>query len=246
MLLTALSGYIFVEKKLELAKENREKAFQVAEAGLEYYRWHLAHWPDDLQDGTGHAGPYTHTVPDPEGGNLGSYTLDISGGTFCGKTNTVDITVTGWSLADPSYKRVLFARYTRPSVAGLHALAGTRRGQPVRHQLAVHASAQTAEPCGQHLVRRVTGIDARQERLEVLQERARVPFLHCADPDRSAIVRGRFGDVGVDVLDSPMTVRLAGYFLAGSVRRRLLAFFDQAGHFRELRRDNVYPDAEPR
>ena len=61
-LISALSGYIFVEKKLELGKENREKAFQVAETGLEYYRWHLAHWPNDLQDGTGHAGPYVHTV----------------------------------------------------------------------------------------------------------------------------------------------------------------------------------------
>ena len=32
-------------------------AQQVAEAGIEYYRWHLAHAAGDFQDGTGHAGP---------------------------------------------------------------------------------------------------------------------------------------------------------------------------------------------
>ena len=116
-LISALSGYIFVEKKLELAKENREKAFQVAETGLEYYRWHLAHWPNDLRDGTGNPGPYVHTVNDPEGGSLGTYSLDINGGILCGQTNTVDITSTAYATADPKYKRVIYARYTRPSVA---------------------------------------------------------------------------------------------------------------------------------
>lgn len=117
VLLTALSGYIFVEKRVELAKENRSKAFQIAEAGLEYYRWHLAHWPNDLQDGTGQPGPYVHPVTDPEAGIVGYYSLDISGGTFCGKTNTVEITSTAWTVDDPTFKRTLFARYTRPTVA---------------------------------------------------------------------------------------------------------------------------------
>lgn len=117
VLLTALSGYIFVQKRVELAKENRSKAFQMAEAGLEYYRWHLAHWPNDLKDGTNNAGPYVHSVTDPEGGVIGYYSLAISGGVYCGKTNTVEITSTGWTTADPTYKRILFARYTKPSVA---------------------------------------------------------------------------------------------------------------------------------
>lgn len=116
-LLSALSGYIFVQKRLELAKENRSKAFHMAESGLEYYRWHLAHWPNDLQNGTGQSGPYVTEVTDPEGGVVGTYSLDISGGTYCGKTNTVEITATGWTTADPTYKRTLFARYTRPTVA---------------------------------------------------------------------------------------------------------------------------------
>ncbi len=116
-LLSALSGYIFVEKRVELAKENRAKAFEIAEAGLEYYRWHLAHWPNDVQNGTGQPGPYVHVVNDPEGGAIGRYSLDINAGTFCGKTSTVDITSTAWTEADPTFKRVLSARYTRPTVA---------------------------------------------------------------------------------------------------------------------------------
>ncbi len=116
-LISALSGYIFVEKRLALAKENREKAFQLAEAGLEYYRWHLAHWPNDLQDGTGAVGPYVHSVPDPEGGTIGTFSLDIAGAAVCGKVNSLQITSTGAAASDTRYKRVLTARYTRPSVA---------------------------------------------------------------------------------------------------------------------------------
>ncbi len=116
-LLSALSGFIFVEKRVQLAKENREKAIHIAEAGLEYYRWHLAHYPNDLEDGTGVGGPYEHDVPDPEGGELGTFSLDIGGDTYCGQVTSVLIESTGWTDADPTYKRTVTARYTRPSVA---------------------------------------------------------------------------------------------------------------------------------
>jgi hypothetical protein len=124
-LLSALAGYIFVEKKLEIAKENQQKAFQIAESGLEYYRWHLAHWPDDVQDGTNQPGPYVHTVTDPETGVVGTYSLDITAGSYCGKTNTVEITSTAWTSADPTYKRALTARYTKPTVAGYSTITNS-------------------------------------------------------------------------------------------------------------------------
>ncbi len=57
---------------------DREKGFQIAEAGVDYYRWHLAHVPDDYQDGTGAAGPYVHTYTDAVGNVLGTYTLTIT------------------------------------------------------------------------------------------------------------------------------------------------------------------------
>src|SRR5690606_34193692 len=54
-----------------------EQALNIAEAGVNYYRWHLAHDPDDYQDGTGEDGVYTHTYQDPEGGEIGNFDLEI-------------------------------------------------------------------------------------------------------------------------------------------------------------------------
>lgn len=116
-LISALAGYIFVEKRAQLSKENREKALHLAEAGLEYYRWFLAHYPDDLQNGTGAPGPYVHTVNDPEGDPFGTFSLDITGETLCNTLASVTIESTGSTFADPSAKRTLSATYTRPSVA---------------------------------------------------------------------------------------------------------------------------------
>jgi len=115
-LVVTLAGYVFEQKKLQLAEENRQKAVNVAEAGLEYYRWHLAHFPNDLEDGTGGAGPYAHTVADAEGGALGTFSLSVNGDTYCGALTDVTITSTGTSAADPTFPRTLLAKYARPSV----------------------------------------------------------------------------------------------------------------------------------
>src|SRR5690606_31136320 len=45
----------------------RERAFQIAESGIDYYRWHLAHWPTDYKDGQTDSGPYEHDVLDGNG-----------------------------------------------------------------------------------------------------------------------------------------------------------------------------------
>jgi len=116
-LISALAGFIFIEKKVQIAKEQREQALHIAEAGLEYYRWFLAHNPDDLTDGTGQPGPYEHDIADPEGGMLGTLSLQIGGDTFCGQITSVLIESTGWTAANPAYKRTLTARHMRPSVA---------------------------------------------------------------------------------------------------------------------------------
>jgi len=64
----------------------REQAFQIAEAGVNYYQWHLAQFPTDFQDGTGSAGsvgggnygPYVHNFQDKYGATIGSYSLTIT------------------------------------------------------------------------------------------------------------------------------------------------------------------------
>ncbi len=37
-----------------------EQSLNIAEAGVNYYRWHLAHDPLDFYDGTGATGTYSH------------------------------------------------------------------------------------------------------------------------------------------------------------------------------------------
>lgn len=56
----------------------RERAIQLAESGIDYYRWHLAHNKTDYQDGTGASGPYVHNVFDKDGNLVGTYSLIIT------------------------------------------------------------------------------------------------------------------------------------------------------------------------
>jgi hypothetical protein len=58
-------------------------AFEVAEAGVNYYLWHLEYNPSDYKDGgttptTAPYGPYTHNYHDAQGNLLGTYTLWIT------------------------------------------------------------------------------------------------------------------------------------------------------------------------
>lgn len=117
MLSTSLAGYVLIQKKVQFSKENREKALQVAEAGLEYYKWRLAHFPDDLTDGTGSAGPYVHEYSDPEGGTVGEYALTVSGNSYCGELSSVQISSKGYTQSNPELSRTVYAKYARPSVA---------------------------------------------------------------------------------------------------------------------------------
>ena len=51
----------------------KEQAFQIAEAGIDYYRWHLAQYPTDYQDGTATSGPYYHNFYDKNNNLIGGY-----------------------------------------------------------------------------------------------------------------------------------------------------------------------------
>jgi hypothetical protein len=59
---------------------DREKAFHIAEAGNEYYRWHLAYAQTDYHDGHSatSSGPYVHQFDDINGNLLGNFSLTIT------------------------------------------------------------------------------------------------------------------------------------------------------------------------
>lgn len=90
-----------------------EIALNVAEAGVNYYRWHLAHDPDDFTDGTGGPGPYEHEYVDPQGNAVGKYSLEIippSSG-----SSIVTIRSTGWTYQFPNITRTITTQYGIPS-----------------------------------------------------------------------------------------------------------------------------------
>ena len=115
--LGALSSFVLTENKLQSTSTSESRGLAIAEAGLEYYRWHLAHFPSDLQNGTGHAGPYSIPYDDPEGGQTGTITLGVTGNTACGQTTSIDIRSTGTPNENTGAARTVVARYARPTVA---------------------------------------------------------------------------------------------------------------------------------
>ena len=116
--LILLPFFNVIAKELSVAKTriDREEALQIAEAGVNYYQWHLAHFPTDYQDGTGHSGPYMHAYTDLDTQQtLGSYSLTIT----APPTGSTIVTIqsTGWTSDNPAVTRTVTAKYGIPSLA---------------------------------------------------------------------------------------------------------------------------------
>lgn len=92
-----------------------EQALTAAQAGAEYYRWHLAHNPADYKDGTNNPGPYVHPMSDPFGNTEATFSLMITP-PATGSSN-VTVTSSGWMNSYPSIKRVIVVKYGIPSLA---------------------------------------------------------------------------------------------------------------------------------
>src|SRR3990167_7244240 len=121
IIIGALSSFAATTIKSGRINYNREQAFQAAEAGIDYYRWHLAHAPADYQDGTGAPGPYVHELKDKNGDTVGQFSLDITAPPI-GST-IVLIKSTGSAQLDPTYLRKISSSVAKPSIAE-YAVAG--------------------------------------------------------------------------------------------------------------------------
>lgn len=97
---TSIMGWALNEKKNVTMESKKTKALQVAEAGLSYYKWHLAHDGDDYRNGEtwccvknvggtdvyyeelsecdNKCGPYTMAYDDRDGTAIGQYVLTIT------------------------------------------------------------------------------------------------------------------------------------------------------------------------
>lgn len=143
-MIAALTGWFAATLKVSRNLTDREQAFQIAEAGIEYYRWHLAHAPSDYQDGTATSGPYVHQYYDKDNNDIGSFTLTITP-PLVGSTK-VDILSTGQIAGDPQETRTIDAVYAIPSLAqyavvandDLRFGAGTEVFGPISSNYGIH------------------------------------------------------------------------------------------------------------
>lgn len=114
-LLGALTRWAVTDIKSSRSASDRELAIQIAEAGIDYYRWHLAHSPQDFQDGTGQSGPYVHDFFDKNEDVIGKFILDITPPAL--GSSLVVIKSTGSTNANPDITRTLQVKLAKPSFA---------------------------------------------------------------------------------------------------------------------------------
>ncbi len=117
VMMAGFMGFVVTQSQVQERKYQQEQAREIAEAGLNYYKWFLAHYPDDVTNGTGLPGPYVMPYNDPELGAIGEFSLSISSSTYCGDVSSIEIESTGYTYKEPSLKRTIYARYARPTVA---------------------------------------------------------------------------------------------------------------------------------
>lgn len=109
-IIIALTSWFGVTIKSVRTLTQKEQAFHIAEAGIEYYRWHLSHDPNDLQDGTGVEGPYIHDFYDKEGNLIGQFSLNIMK-----DSSVLIVESTGTTVRDPDISKTIRVRFARPS-----------------------------------------------------------------------------------------------------------------------------------
>ena len=115
IVVTALLSWASLNLKLTRQAVRREQALQIAEAGNDYYRWHLAHAKTDYKDGTSDPGPYVHDFMDKNGDVIGQFSLDITAPSL-GSTVTM-IKSTGKVTGDTTVKRSIRTMMAIPTIA---------------------------------------------------------------------------------------------------------------------------------
>lgn len=119
IILTSMLTYISSQLKFSFNRVEKENAFQVAEAGIYYYRWYLAHVTsgktaeqiEDFWENGNPIGVSTAYVDDYE--SIGEYSLEVdppsSGSTI------ITVRSTGHSYKNPVMERTVQVRFRRPS-----------------------------------------------------------------------------------------------------------------------------------
>ncbi len=125
ILLTSILTFVTSQIKNSLYTNAKEQSFQIAESGIHFYKWYLAHSTDgrttqQLQSfwnsGTalGVATPYEADYQDPSTGDIiGRYRIEVTPPT---QGSTIVIAkATAWTVKYPGSTRTIQVRFRRPS-----------------------------------------------------------------------------------------------------------------------------------
>lgn len=133
VILVSMLGYITSQLKFSGNRVEKEKAFQVAEAGIYFYHWYLAHevsgktaqeindfWQAENPLGTDD-NPFEDDFNDSEGINVGRYKIEVE--RPVPSSSMVMVKSTGWTYKMPNVKRTVQVRFRRPSWSEYAVLA---------------------------------------------------------------------------------------------------------------------------
>ncbi len=110
ILLGGIFGFILLQLKQSAHEEAWNKSLDIAEAGLEYYRWCLNNKiTGDCE--------LDKLYTDTEGSEIGSFSLQINSDINCSGEGAVTITSSGWTKGYPQVKREVQVVYAKTSVA---------------------------------------------------------------------------------------------------------------------------------
>jgi Tfp pilus assembly protein PilX len=132
IIIFAVAGLIEVNFNSVNNNTQSQKAFNVAEAGINYYLWHLSHNSSDYKDGqstpatpdaTLGYGPYVHNYIDTNAKTTGTYTLWIKPQ---GNGSTVATVRSIGQVSGSSAKRIIEAKVGAPSFASYALVSDTQ------------------------------------------------------------------------------------------------------------------------
>ena len=122
IILVSTLQFVVSQMKFSIWTNNKEQAFQLAEAGINYYKWYLAKKTSTLSQEQlnafwagnflGKAGSNYH-VPFPQGSPIGEYKIEVVPPEI--NSTILTVKVTGWTYKNPNLKRIVQVRFRKPS-----------------------------------------------------------------------------------------------------------------------------------
>lgn len=124
VILVSMIQYVASQIKYGFYEASREESFQIAEAGIYFYRWYLAHeiegktaqqindfWENGNPYGVN--SPYEAEYKDPQGAGIGKFSISVTPPEVY--STIVVVKSTGWTYKNPDSQRTVQVRFRRPS-----------------------------------------------------------------------------------------------------------------------------------